>query len=241
MIAPQVPKVLHQNKGAVEFAGVHFLVFTHSPAGRVRELRYPRLPALRQIRQLQRHVPRPLGALPRSRKDFTGSREGFGPHRHEALELFICAVKDWSLGAYDEAWQLFRQFTLCTPQDRLRLDLGIQTAGLALSRGDQRLSRRERDGAGCELAGGPPTRAATGAETRAHSSVWRAEFPAQLKKIAEDLQQKITAEQEEAARRMSATEAADAKALADAEAKIAPLWQQFRLADAVAIAQGPSR
>jgi hypothetical protein len=57
-------------------------------------------------------------------------------------------------------------------------------------------------------------------------------FPAQLDALEKSLTEKITAEEEEKARRMAAAEAADVKILEDARARIAPMWAQFRPADA---------
>jgi serine/threonine protein kinase len=154
---------------------------------------------------------------------------------YEALGFFIYGVKDWSLGAYDEAWKLFRQFTGSTPQDRhawiseykplaspYLVEINAFRAAHETALAANSLEARQR---ALQLV----------KDTLDHLRL-PSQFPLQLKATAEDLQKKIAAEQEEAARQMSATEAADAKVLAEAQAKIAPLWQQFRLMDAVKVA-----
>ncbi len=156
---------------------------------------------------------------------------------YETLKLFVFAVKNWTLGASDEAWQLFRQFTVCTPQDRYAwiseykplaspylVEINAFRAANETAQAATSLEARQR---ALQLI----------QDTKAQFHL-PSQFPVQLDALARDLQQKITAEQEEAARRMSATEAADVKALADAQAKIAPLWQQFRLVEAFAVARG---
>jgi len=155
---------------------------------------------------------------------------------YEALALFIFAIRDWSLADYDDSWQLFRQFTLCTPQERngwiseykslaspYLVEINAFRGASDTAKAANSLDSRQR---ALQLV----------KDTEAHLRLG-SNFPAQLKALEEDLQKKITAEQEAAKALMSATEAADAKALADAQAKIAPLWQQFRLAEAMSVAR----
>ncbi len=155
---------------------------------------------------------------------------------YAALQLFVGALKNWTLGAFDEAGLLFRQFMACTPQDRHAwiaeykplaspyvVEINAFRAASETAQAAASLEARQR---ALQLI----------KDTRSQFRL-ASRFPAQLDALAGGLQQKIDAEQEEAARQMSATEAADAKALADAQAKIAPLWQQFRLVEAFALAK----
>jgi hypothetical protein len=155
---------------------------------------------------------------------------------HEALNFFLFGLRNWSLGAYDDAWALFRQFTLCTPQDRhawiseykplaspYLVEINAFRAANETAQAANSLEARQR---ALQLV----------KDTQAQLHL-ASHFPAQLKKREEDLQKEITSEQVEAARQMSAAEAADVKALADAQAKIAPLWLQLRLAEAVGVAR----
>jgi len=156
---------------------------------------------------------------------------------YEAFALFVFAIRDWSLADYDDSWQLFRQFTLCTPQDRngwiseykalaspYLVEINAFRGASDTAKAANSLDSRQR---ALQLV----------KDTEAHLRLG-SQFPAQLKALEGDLQKKITEEQEAARQLMSATEAADAKALADAQAKIAPLWQQFRLAEAMSVAKG---
>jgi len=155
---------------------------------------------------------------------------------YEALDFFVFGLRNWSLGSYDDAWLLFRQFTLCTPQDRhawiseykplaspYLVEINAFRAAHETAQAANSLESRQR---ALQLV----------KDTQAQFHL-ASRFPAQLKKWEERLQKEITVEQEEGTRRMSATEAADAKALADAQARIAPLWPQLRLAEAVAVAR----
>ncbi len=156
---------------------------------------------------------------------------------YEAFALFIFAIRDWSLADYDDSWQLFRQFTLCTPQDRngwiseyktlaspYLVEINAFRGASDTAKAANSLESRQR---ALQLV----------KDTEAHLRLG-SQFPAQLKALEDDLQKNITAEQEAARQLMSATEAADMKALADSQAKIAPLWQQFRLAEAMSVAKG---
>jgi len=155
---------------------------------------------------------------------------------YEAITLFLCAVRNWSLGENNQAWQLFRQFSLCTPQERhawvsdykplaspYLVEINAFRGASETARAASNLEARRR-----ALQIVQDTRK----QLRLPGS-----FPAKLDVIAKGLQQKIAAEETEAARQMSATEAADAQALADARAKIEPLRAQFRPAEALAIAR----
>jgi serine/threonine protein kinase len=153
---------------------------------------------------------------------------------YEALALFLYGLKDWSLGEYDEAWTLFRQYALVTPDPRytwvadykplispyVTEIAAYRNAAETLKSTDTLESRRQALQA--VKAARPQIKLATPLATR-------------LDQAAQDLQQKITAEEEEIARRKAEMEAADTKALADAKAKIGPLWQQFRPAEAQTI------
>jgi hypothetical protein len=155
---------------------------------------------------------------------------------YEAINFFIFGVRNWSLGAYDDAWQLLRQFSRCTPQDRY---VWISDYKPLASPYLVEINAFRGASATAQAAASLETRrrALRIVKNTRENLKLAGHFPARLKKLADDLQQKITAEEEESARLMSATEAADAKALADAETKIAALWQQFRLTEASAVAK----
>jgi hypothetical protein len=155
---------------------------------------------------------------------------------HEVIALLLFALKDWSLAEYDEAWPLFRQFALATPQDRsgwvseykplvspYMNEINAFRAAAAAAQGATTIDTRKR---ALQLA----------RDTKAQCKL-ASRFPSQLETLARDLEQKITAEEEETARRMAAIEAADAKALAEAKNQLVPLWAQFRPGEALAIVQ----
>jgi hypothetical protein len=154
---------------------------------------------------------------------------------YEAIDFFIFGIRNWSLGAYDDAWQLLRQFSRCTPQDRhvwisdykplaspYLVEINAFRGAITTAQSAASLDARRR--------------ALRIVKNTRENLKLAGHFPERLNALADDLQKKITAEEEEKARLMSATEAADAKAMADAETKIAALWQQFRLTEASAVA-----
>ncbi len=155
---------------------------------------------------------------------------------YETIALFVFAVKDWSLGEYDEAWQLFRQFSLCTPQDRFAW---ISTY--------KPLSSPYLAEINAYRTAAEATRAAGTLESRKQAlgvvkgarvqCKLASQFPAKLEAFENDLEQKITAEETARAVRLAAIEAADARTLSDAKTKIAAQWQQFRPADAEIVAR----
>lgn len=150
---------------------------------------------------------------------------------YEALSLLIYALKDWSLGEYDEAATLFRQYGQITPDSRYVWVADYKPLVSPYVAEVNAYHPAE------ELAKAANTlklrRQALEAVKNARRQLKLATaFAARLDDYAQDLQQKITAQEEQIARRKAEIEAADDKALADAKAKAMPLWQQFRPADA---------
>ena len=153
---------------------------------------------------------------------------------YEALALLLYGLKDWSLGEYDEAWTLFRQYAQITPDSRFTwvadykplvspfvAEVNVYRQAAEVAKSADSLATRKQ---------------ALHAVKDARAQIKLATgFAARLDQSAQDLQQKITEEEEETARRLAAMEAADTKALADARIKIGNLWQQFRPADAKAV------
>jgi hypothetical protein len=153
---------------------------------------------------------------------------------YEALALLIYGLKDWSLGEYDDAWTLFRQYAQITPDSRFTwvgdykplvspfvAEVNVYRPAAEAAKSADNLETRKR---------------ALQAVKDARAQIKLATgFAARLDESAQDLQEKITTEEEETARRLAAMEAADTKALTDARTKIANLWQQFRPADAKAV------
>ena len=152
---------------------------------------------------------------------------------YEALNLLLFGLKDWSLGEYDEAWTLFRQYAQITPDSQFTwvadykplvspylAEVNTYRSALETVKSADTLQSR---------------RAALKSATDAQAQIkLAAPYAKQLGQWAQDLQQKITAEEEETARRMAEMEAADTKALADAKTKMLPAIQQFHPAEALA-------
>lgn len=150
---------------------------------------------------------------------------------YEALSLLLYGLKDWSLGEYEEAATLFRQYAQLMPDSRFTWVAdykGLVSAYVS----EVKLFRPAAEAA----------KAADSLESRkealqtvkdARKQIRLAtNYATRLDASAQELQQKITAEEEEIARRKAEMEAADEKALTEARSKIAPLWQQFRPTEA---------
>ncbi|MEI9895297.1 MAG: hypothetical protein WDN28_15750 [Chthoniobacter sp.] len=149
---------------------------------------------------------------------------------YEALALLLYGLKDWSLGEYDEASTIFRQYAQVTP-DSVSRGWPITNRCLALRRRGECLPPRHRRRESADTL--DTRRQALKTVKAAQARIKLANgFAARLDQSAQDLQQKITAEEDENARRIAEREAADTKALAEAKSKAGPLWQQFRPADA---------
>lgn len=155
---------------------------------------------------------------------------------YECLAYFFFAVHDWSINDYDDAWQLFRQYTRCTPQERHEWTTEYKKLATPYLV-EINAFRGARDTAEAATSLTARQHALQIVEDTRKQIKLPGRFRSELKKMAAALEKAITAEQEEEARKMSATEAADAKALADAQEKIAPLWQAFRLTEAMNIAR----
>jgi tetratricopeptide (TPR) repeat protein len=158
-----------------------------------------------------------------------GNRENY-----EALALLVYGLKDWSLGSYDDAGALFRQYTQINPGAR------FAWVGDYKSLVSPYLAELSAFHAAMDAAKAAGTMAARKSalqlvkETKGKIKL-AAGYAAPLEQAAQDLQQKITTEEEENARRVAAMEAADAKTLAEAKARIAPPLQQFRPTEALPI------
>jgi serine/threonine protein kinase len=153
---------------------------------------------------------------------------------YESLDLLLYGLKDWSLGNYDEAGTLFRQYGEITPDSRYGWVADYKPVVQPY------LAEIDAFHASMDAA-----KAADSMDTRksALQMVKKTQgkmklatgFAAPLTEVAKGLQQKITDEEQEIARRKAEMEAADEKVVTDAKAKITPLIQQFRPADAQAI------
>jgi tetratricopeptide (TPR) repeat protein len=153
---------------------------------------------------------------------------------YEGFALLLFGLKDWSLGEYDEAWTLLRQYVQVAPDSR---DLWVADYKPVVSPYILEINACRAATETAKAANTMEARKSALAlekETREKIKLATGWVP-QLDKSAADLQQKITAEEEATARHMAEIEAADTRALAEAKAKIGPLWQQFRPADAEAI------
>ncbi|MDR3405575.1 MAG: serine/threonine-protein kinase [Chthoniobacter sp.] len=150
---------------------------------------------------------------------------------YEALALLLYGLKDWSLGEYDEASALFRQYAQITPDSRFTwvadykslvspyvAEVNVFHPAIDAAKAADTLDTRKQA-------------LKTVKDARAQIKLATG-FAAPLDQSAQDLQQKITAEEEENARRMAEMAAADTKALTEAKTRIASLWLQFRPADA---------
>lgn len=150
---------------------------------------------------------------------------------YEALALLLYGLKDWSLGEYEEAATLFRQYAQITPDSRFTWVADYK--GLVPSYvSEVNVFHPAADAA--KAADSLETRKEALKTVKAARKQIRlaTKYGESLDASAQDLQQKITTEEEEIARKKAEMEAADDKALTEARSKVSPLWQQFKPADA---------
>ncbi len=153
---------------------------------------------------------------------------------YQALDLLLYGLKDWSLGAYDDAWTLFRQYAQINPDERF-LWVADYKKVVAPYLSEINACRSATEAArAADSINARKSALQLVKDTRAGIKLATG-FAPQLDQDAQSLQQKITAEEEETARRLAEMEAADTKALADAKGKISALLPQFRPADAQAV------
>ena len=153
---------------------------------------------------------------------------------YEALALLLYGLKDWSLGEYDEASTLFRQYAQITPDSRFTWVADYKPLVSPFVSEVNAYHPAEEAAKSADTLETRKQALQAVKEARGRIKL-AAGFAAYLDEEAQDLQQKITAEEEETARRLAAMEAADTRALADAKSKIGPLWQQFRPLEAKAV------
>ena len=159
---------------------------------------------------------------------------------HESIALFLFALKDWLLGAFDEASPLFRQFISATPQapktwigDADEIAALKKIAGTYVT--DFNAWREAHELA--KAASSPADRrAAREKVATARESLTRKSGLTELfDGLLAELDKEIAAHTEEDPAKMAAEEAADAQLVADAKAKSAALSRQFKFSEARAL------
>ena len=153
---------------------------------------------------------------------------------HEAIALFLYALRDWSLEQFEDAGPLFRQFNSASPQGRdawIEDYKGIANTYIADAAAYRRATEAVRD------AGDDPVKQKD-ALLNVQDAHRKLKLPGRMgEKLAEmekELSEAIAAREAEAAKKMAGMEAADIAAIADAKPKVEALLAQYRYSEAQA-------
>ena len=158
------------------------------------------------------------------------------PDGEEAMALLVCAAKDWALQDFAGAGALFREFSATALPAKAAwvaeykalaapfiADSATYVVAVAAVEGAGTLAERE---------------AALATAEEAKTKLKLPGVPGErLAALAKDLQGKIAAEKEVLTAKMTATDAADMKALGEMKTKLFTLCQLHRYADAYALAK----
>ena len=153
---------------------------------------------------------------------------------HEALALFLYALRDWSLEQFEEAGPLFRQFNSASPQgkDAWIADYKpIANTYIADYAAYRRATEAVKD------AGDDPAKqkdALLNVQDANRKLKLRGRMSEKLAEVEKELADGIAEREAEAAKKMADQESADAAALAAAKVKVEPLLAQYRYAEAQA-------
>jgi hypothetical protein len=162
---------------------------------------------------------------------------------HESIALLVFALKDWIVGAFDEAGPLFRQFFSATPQPpKAWLGDADEIAALKKIAGDYVAdfnAWREAQEAAKAASTSDERRAARDKAVAVKANLkLKSGLAASLDSVIADLGKERPAPPEDDSKKMAEQEAADAELVAEAKAKAAALSQQFKFAEArAAVAQ----
>jgi serine/threonine protein kinase len=156
---------------------------------------------------------------------------------YEALALLLYGLKDWAIGQYDEAWTLFRQYAQITPDPRYAWVADYKSLVQPLL-GEVNAYRNALDAANSATTLQTRQQALEVVTASRARIISAGPLAKRLDQRAQELQARITSEQEEIAARIAAIEAADGKALADARRQITLAVQQFRPHEALEAMSG---
>ncbi len=150
---------------------------------------------------------------------------------HEAFALLLLAVKDWSLGAFDDAGALFEQFQSATPGEAYAWLNAYKplAAGYSADLATYRtLSEKARSG------GDPDAiqKAIDAAKATREKVKPPGKFTEKLAELETELAKKLASAQEAKAMKDAEMEAADAKTLADTLTRVTGLYAGFKFTEA---------
>jgi hypothetical protein len=150
---------------------------------------------------------------------------------HEAFALLLFGVKDWSLGAFDDAGALFEHFQSAMPGETdawLNAYKPISTSYLA----DLAAYRTAAESAGRAMDLDALQQALDAAKAAREKLKQRGKLADKLAEVETDLSKKLAAAQEAKTMKDAEQEAADAKVVATAIARVTSLYAELKFNDA---------
>ncbi len=154
---------------------------------------------------------------------------------YQSIALFLFALKDWQMGKFDEAGPLFRQFHSSAPDAPYQWIADYKeyaTQYIDAFAEYRAVSTKLREANTIEEKRGA---VAMAKEAREKIAV-KGKLAAILDETIATVEASTAAQEKEDAEKMAALEAADAKALGEMRAQVAPLFAQLKFNEARAIA-----
>jgi len=165
----------------------------------------------------------------------TSMKDSLDGSTYEALALLIFAVRNWNEGRLAEAGSFFRQFVNSSPQERHAwvADYKPVARPYIADLKALRLAREASEGASTLAA----RKEALQVVRQGKAGLkFHAKLDARFAAFEDKLRTAVESEETETARRQAEMDAADEKTLAEADAKVTALEQQFKFLDAATVA-----
>jgi len=160
---------------------------------------------------------------------------GFDPASHEAFALLLLGVKNWSLGAFDEAAPLLAQFQNAAPTDSGAWLKTFEPIAASLA-ADIAALRTLSATAATDIAA--LEKAIESAKALRGRQTSEGKFTERLTALDAALTAQLAAAKEAKAMKETEMQAADAKLIAEALRGIGPAYLAFRFADATKVLAG---
>ena len=157
---------------------------------------------------------------------------GFDRSNHEAFALLLLGVRNWTLGAVDEAAPLLAEFAAATPDDSGVSMKSLQPIAAALGKD---LAAYRALSATPATDQGALEKASDAVKALGARQKIAGKFTERLAELEATLGQQLTAVREAMAMKESEAAAADAKLISEALRGIGPAYLAFRFADAIKI------
>lgn len=161
--------------------------------------------------------------------------KNFSKNNVEAFSLLIFALKDWELGKFDDANEIFSAFVASTPQPPFAW---IEDYKPIARKYAEEFAAYQKIQHEADAADTPEKRAALEPGIKALAATAHGKMASRLEELAAELRKKNEAQADAATQRQNAQHEADAKTLAEARTRYAAFCANYQFTEARAAAQG---